>query len=401
MLRLLLSNLPGMAYRCPNEPSWPMEFVSEGCRQLTGHTAKELTRGGTVEYGDLIVPEDRGGVWQGVQEALESGEAFLLEYRIRSADGTLKWVWERGAAVAGPDGRVEALEGFIMDISERHEAQERLRSAERLESVGRLAGGVAHDFNNVLTVVTALTDLIGQTRADDEDLVRDLGRIRDAALRAGSLTRQLLAFSRRQALSPKLLDLNEVVAGMQTMLPPLLGSGIELRLRLGSELGPIRADRSQFEQVLMNLVVNARDAMPGGGQLTVQTDIVTLEPVPAEEAGLDPGPWLRLTVQDTGTGMDEATRQRIFEPFFTTKNPEQGTGLGLATVHGIVSQTGGGLRVRTALEAGTTFEVLLPRVTRTPEVGRADVEQQDEEEISELLDRIRNRLDRRAPSSRA
>ena len=393
MLRMLLSNLPGMAYRCPNEPSWPLEFVSEGCLELTGHTAAELGRGGSVHYGDLILQEDRQEVWDEVQEALESGEPFLLEYRIRTADGRIRWVWERGAAVRDAEGRIEALEGFIMDVSQRREAQERLRSAERLESVGRLAGGVAHDFNNVLMVVTALSDMIGAARADDAGLQRELGEIRNAASRAASLTRQLLSFSRRQPLEPRLLDLNEVVTGMQSMLPPLLGSSVRLDVQLAPSPGPVRADRAQLEQVLMNLVVNGRDAMPGGGQLTVRTGTRELGDEEAATLGMAPGPAVVLTVQDTGVGMDEQVRSRIFEPFFTTKDPDRGTGLGLATVHGVVCQSSGAVRVSSAPDAGTTFEVLLPRAVPRPGGVPPTRGRPSSPELSRLLDRLRDRLD--------
>jgi signal transduction histidine kinase/CheY-like chemotaxis protein len=318
-----------------------------------------------VDYGDLILEEDREGVWEGVQAALRTGEPFLLEYRIRTADGRLKWVWERGAAVLGPDGSVAALEGFIMDVSERRDAQEQLQRAQRLESVGRLAGGVAHDFNNVLLVITAFSDLIGRARQDDADLLRDLGEIRKAAGRAEALTRQLLAFSSRQVLSPKVLDLNHVIDELRGMLRPLLGGGVQLTFRLADGLGWVLADQAQLEQVLMNLAVNARDAMPEGGELVFETRDVEVGSEELEQHGVpSPGSWVQLVVRDSGAGMDAATQQQIFEPFFTTKELGKGTGLGLATVYGIVQQSGGSIRVWSEVGDGSTFVVSLPRTRR-------------------------------------
>jgi two-component system, cell cycle sensor histidine kinase and response regulator CckA len=365
--RTLLGNLPGMAYRCRNEPDWPMEFVSEGCLALTGHPSDELTEGGALEYGDLILPEDREGIWDEVQEAVTAGVPFLLEYRIRSADGALKWVWERGGAVLDDEGQLVALEGFIMDVSPRREAEKQAIQAQRLESVGRLAGGVAHDFNNMLMVVTSLTELIAMSRQDDATLLADLEEIRNAADRAGSLTRQLLAFSGRQTLTPDLLDLNGVVRGLKTMLVAMLGRDVRLSVELDEALWPVLADQAQLEQILMNLAVNARDAMPDGGQLLIRTANVEVTADDATGFGTAPGPCVQLTVRDSGVGMDEATRQRIFEPFFTTKEADKGTGLGMATVHGIVQQSGGSIRVESKPGQGTAIVVVLPRAA--PEAG--------------------------------
>jgi signal transduction histidine kinase len=228
--------------------------------------------------------------------------------------------------------------------------EEQLRQAQKMEAIGRLAGGVAHDFNNLLTAIVGYTDLVAE-RLDPEDLTaRDVREIRKAADRASSLTRQLLAFSRKQFLRPEAMDLNEAVTGILQMLPRVIGEHVQTVTKLAPSLGRIHADPSQIEQVIVNLVLNARDAMPGGG-------IVTIETANVED-------WVTLAVIDTGTGMDAETRSHVFEPFFTTKPKGKGTGLGLATVYGIVEQSGGHITVDTAVGHGTTICIFFPLVTQ-------------------------------------
>ena len=243
--------------------------------------------------------------------------------------------------------------------------EERLRHAQKMEGIGRLAGGVAHDFNNLLTAIIGFTDLIIE-RLDPLDAVADdVREIRKAADRAAALTRQLLAFSRRQFMEPRVLDINEVVTGLIRMLPRLIGEHIETTTRLAPHLGRIRADPSQMDQMLVNLVLNARDAMPAGGRLTVETANVDLddEQVAAEGLTIEPGRYVMLAISDTGVGMDAAVRARAFEPFFTTKPKGKGTGLGLATVYGIVDQSGGAVTLDSEPGRGTTVRALLPVTT--------------------------------------
>jgi signal transduction histidine kinase len=243
-----------------------------------------------------------------------------------------------------------------------HDRDEQLRQAQKMEAIGRLAGGVAHDFNNLLTAIIGYTDLIGERIDPNDQLGRDVTEIRKAADRCAALTRQLLAFSRKQFLNPTILDLNETVSGLLQMLPRVIGEHIKTTVNLARDLARVEADVSQMEQVLVNLVLNARDAMPAGGHLTIETANATLddERLAAENLALPAGPYVMLSITDTGIGMDAATRARAFEPFFTTKPKGKGTGLGLATVYGIVDQSGGGIGITTAPGRGTGMRIYLP-----------------------------------------
>jgi two-component system cell cycle sensor histidine kinase/response regulator CckA len=241
---------------------------------------------------------------------------------------------------------------------------EELRQAHKMEALGRLAAGVAHDFNNVLTAILAYSDCLLSALENEPSgrLRADVEQIRRAGERGAALTRQLLAFSRRQILDLEALDLNTIVRDAASLVGPLLGERVTLDTALAPRLGAVRSDRSQMDQVVLNLVLNARDAMPDGGRIRIETAEVGLGPRDAAARGLAPGRYVRLSVTDEGVGMDESVRTRIFEPFFTTKPPGRGTGLGLSTVHGIVRQSGGDVRVSSAPGRGSTFEVLLPWV---------------------------------------
>jgi signal transduction histidine kinase len=265
---------------------------------------------------------------------------------------------------------VIGLTGVATDISERKRLEQQLWQLQKLEAVGRLAGGVAHDFGNLLTVIHVRAQLALHRLGPAEPARQDIELLDATADRGGGLVRQLLAFSRKQVLQPKLLDLNAVVEDAEQMLRPLIGGDVSWATALAPGLGLVKADPIQLEQVLMNLAVNARDAMPQGGKLTVETADVELdEAFTLENAGASSGPHVVLRVRDTGTGMDEATRAQIFEPFFTTKQVGKGTGLGLATVYGIVKQHGGYVTVDSGLGRGSTFAVYLPRVDEEPETN--------------------------------
>jgi PAS domain S-box-containing protein len=266
------------------------------------------------------------------------------------------------------EGEILGVIGVALDITDRKHLADQLRQSQKMQAVGELAGGVAHDFNNLLMVMKGHAEMLLDRLGPGTAELQNAEQIHQAAERAAGLTRQLLAFSRKQVLQPRVLDMNEVVASMIQMVSRIIGESIELAFLPGSKLGCVKADPSQIEQVVLNLVVNARDAMPAGGRLTIETTNIDLDRnYASSHAVVEPGPYVMLTVSDTGCGMDAETKARIFEPFFTTKGPGRGTGLGLATVYGVVKQSGGYIWVYSELEHGTTFKVYLPRVAALAE----------------------------------
>jgi PAS domain S-box-containing protein len=307
-----------------------------------------------------VHPDDVGAVREAIRAARKSQAPYAIDHRILRPDGSPRWVHERGDVVRDAAGRTVRMIGVVQDITDRRELEELLRQSQKMEAVGRLAGGVAHDFNNLLTVITGRIELLLADGGLPSDLERDLELIGRTAERAASLTRQLLAFSRRQLLQPRVLDLGDLVAAMGGLLRRLVREDIQLVVHAGPEPCRVRADPSQLEQVLINLAVNASDAMPGGGLLSLRVERARLDEPAARALGVRAGAHALLSVTDTGQGMDAATAARIFEPFFTTKGLGKGTGLGLATVYGIVTQSGGGIEVDTAPGRGTTFRIALP-----------------------------------------
>ncbi|MDZ7860581.1 MAG: PAS domain S-box protein [Candidatus Krumholzibacteriota bacterium] len=491
-LSTLIGNLQGMAYRCRNTPGWTMEFVSDGCLELTGYEPEEILKNSLISYEEIIHPEDRMMVREAVDEALEKGKHFELQYRIITRERKVKWVWEKGKLIRSDEGKPEIIEGFISDISSRKNAEEKLKESElqkkvilnasaemvvyydtnlrviwanrvsaesvgetpealegrhcyeiwhnrnqpcndcpvlkardtktphkavqntpdgrhffvrgypvldenkevtalvefgqditekinrekeqekmleelnrarKMESIGQLAGGVAHDFNNLLTVINGHADLLLNNDKLSETSRQGAREISEAGKRAAELTSQLLAFSRRQILEPEVINLNNVIANLKNMLTRLIGEDIELITELDDNLPNVKADPGQMEQVIVNIVVNAREAMPEGGRLTVTTGKVELneESLP-DHTSIEPGRYVEVSISDTGFGMDEQTREQIFEPFFTTRGMAKGTGLGLSTVHGIVNQSGGAISVDSEQGSGTTFNIYLPVV---------------------------------------
>src|SRR6266850_978324 len=286
-----------------------------------------------------------------------------VEATWKRKDGGLLTVQLNVRAVRNAARQVEYYETFVRDVTEQRRLQQQVLQSQKMEAVGRLAGGIAHDFNNLLTVITSYSDLLLEDLGKDDPKRDDVQQVLKAADGAASLTRQLLAFSRQQVLAPRVVNLNAVVEGLQKILRRVIGEDVELAAALAPDLGAVKADVGQLEQVLMNLTVNARDAMPTGGKLTIETANVEHEPEYAlEREAAAVGRFVMLAVSDTGVGMDEATKARIFEPFFTTKEAGKGTGLGLATVYGIVNQSGGFIWVYSEPGNGTSFKIYLPRI---------------------------------------
>jgi two-component system, cell cycle sensor histidine kinase and response regulator CckA len=308
----------------------------------------------------------------------EKGAVLGFECEIFRKDLSKIWCVENLRAICDESGAVAYYEGSIEEITERKQLEAQLRQAQKMEAVGQLAGGIAHDFNNLLTAINGYSELTMMQLQIEDPLRRNLEEIKKAGERATALTRQLLAFSRKQVLQPKILDLNALVSEMEKMLRRLIGEDIDFQTVLNPELGRIKADPGQMEQVIMNLVVNARDAMVKGGKLTIETENVYLDEEFAEQhIAVSPGPYIILAVNDTGTGMDEQTQARIFEPFFTTKEVGKGTGLGLSTVYGIIRQSGGNIWVYSEIGRGTTFKVYLPRFDEGAQEFKRKAEVQD------------------------
>jgi len=287
----------------------------------------------------------------------------VFESRVSDADGSQREVITNKATYSDIEGNVAGLVGVMVDITERKHLEDQLRQAQKMEAIGKLAGGIAHDFNNVLTVINGCSEILLDSLWPDDPVRHDVEEIRKAGERATRLTQQLLTFSRRQVAHTTVLNLNELLQGMAQMLHRVIGEDVSLQLALAPKLGSVRADRGQIEQVVMNLAVNAREAMPAGGVLTLETASVRLgREYAARHMGVEPGPYVMLAISDTGCGMSPEVKEHLFEPFFTTKEKSGGTGLGLSTVYGIVKQSGGTIQVYSEVGRGTTFKIYLPRV---------------------------------------
>jgi two-component system, cell cycle sensor histidine kinase and response regulator CckA len=307
-----------------------------------------------------------------VRECRNKGRLDNFEIKWKRKDGNAITVRLSGRTVAREVESDEILEVIAEDVTEKRVLEDQFRQAQKMEAVGRLAGGVAHDFNNLLMVISGYTEVLLERLEPGGSLTQRVEAIQQAADRATTLTRQLLAFSRKQLLELKVVDVNTIVSDMERLLRPLIGENIELTTRLGASLGRTRADAGQLEQVIMNLVVNAKDAMPAGGKIRIQTANAVLDDsYRREHTYIRPGPYVMLSVSDTGVGMDKETRSRIFEPFFTTKEKGKGTGLGLSTVYGIVKQSGGYIFAHSEVGQGTTFRIYLPRVEDAAEPADA------------------------------
>ena len=308
-------------------------------------------------------------------QRVAAGERWSGELLCRRRDGSTFPALVTGGPIRDTDGHVTGAVGSVVDLSDRYDVEEQLRQSQKMESIGRLAGGIAHDFNNLLTVIRGHSELLGGAIDSADPKHEGIRQIQEAARRATALTRQLLAFSRKQDLQPRLLSLDQCVIAIEPMLRRLIGEDVEILLHLNDSGSAVMADPGQLDHVLINLAVNARDAMPDGGTLAISTSIADMDAnYLATHTGAVAGSYVMLAVSDTGCGMSRETSARIFEPFFTTKPPGQGTGLGLSTVYGIVKHSGGYIWVYSELDAGTTFKIYLPRIASTlPPVARPGI----------------------------
>jgi two-component system, cell cycle sensor histidine kinase and response regulator CckA len=339
-------------------------YNSPSYQRILGYSSDDLEDTSSFEQ---VHPDDHQLVVDAAADARRTGIGRRIEYRMRHKDGNWVYLESTASPVINSKGEVENLVIVNRDISERRRLEEQLRQSQKMDAIGRLSGGVAHDFNNLLGVIIGYAEILQEHIPESDSMRAPVDQIIKAGNRASSLTKQLLAFSRQQVMEPKILLLNAVVSDTEKMLRRLIGEDIELIASLDPTLGKIRADQGQIEQVIMNLVVNARDAMPEGGRLVIETANFEIDDNFARRYAYPvlPGGYVRLTVSDNGTGMDTATQQRIFEPFFTTKEKGKGTGLGLSLVYGVVKQSGGYIDVVSARGKGTTFNIYLPRVVQS------------------------------------
>ena len=373
-------------------------YISPQVENILGYTPEEWLAL-SPDWDQHIHPDDLPVVIA-AEEQSRNGFPFQAEFRVRRKDGREVWLSDTAVIVQGSDSH-PVMEGIMVDITERKALETQLQQSRKMEAVGRLAGGIAHDFNNLLTIISGYTELALSRPLLPNEAHADIERIENAAGRAAALVRQLLAFSRKQVLQPKILDLNKIVLNLDSLLRRLMDERIEMVTRVKDDLGKVKADPAQVEQVIMNLVVNARDAMPDGGRLVVETCNTDLDANYAvDHVSVRPGRYVMLAVSDTGVGMDRQTVAHIFEPFFTTKESGRGTGLGLSTVYGIVKQSGGYIWVYSEPGKGSTFKVYLPRVDEVPEAASAQAAPraqrgtetilivEDEEAVRELIQTV-------------
>jgi two-component system, cell cycle sensor histidine kinase and response regulator CckA len=363
--RTLIEQVAAVSYIAELGTQGQWHYVSPQVEDMFGFTPEEWLAGSTS--WTIHIPVEDHPVVEAAEEASTRGERFQAEYRIIHKDGRVIWVSDTAVVVPG-SGSHPVMEGIIVDITERKLLENQLQQSRRMEAVGRLAGGVAHDFNNLLTIIKGYAELALNRSGTPPQVTADLQQIGGASERAAGLVRQLLAFSRKQVLQPKSLDLNGIVLGLDKLLQRLVGEHIVMKTVTGENVGSVKADPGQIEQVIVNLVVNARDAMPDGGRLTLETANADLDAAYARDhVSVRAGRYVMLAVSDTGIGMAPETIAHIFEPFYTTKESGEGTGLGLSTVYGIVKQSGGYIWVYSEPGKGTAFKIYLPRIDEPAE----------------------------------
>ncbi len=366
LLRQIIDANPSLIF----VKDWDGRFVlvNQATAEVYGTTVTSLVGKTDADFNPNV--EEVAHFLRDDRDVMSSGRPKIIaeEPVTNPETGETRWFQTIKMPLRTPEEGTATLLGVATEITERKRLEEQLLQSQKMEAVGQLAGGVAHDFNNILTAIVGYTDLLAAEVEDNERQLEDLEEIRKAARRAAALTRQLLAFSRKQVLEPRIIDVNGVVMNLDKMLRSLISENIELKTDLADDLAAARADPNQIEQVIMNLAINARDAMPDGGTVTIETRNATLDDAyAAQHVSVIPGEYVMLAVSDTGCGMDERTKSRIFEPFFTTKPAGRGTGLGLSTVYGIVKQTGGNIWLYSEPGKGTTFKIYLPAIAALPE----------------------------------
>lgn len=363
--RTLVERLPAVTYIAELGSHGRWHYVSPQIESMLGFSPAEWLSDSSV-WIDRVHPEDRETVLAVEEHFQKDRDLFQAEYRLFARDGRVLWFRDEAVMLPTAEDQACLMQGVMYDITERKRLEDQLRHSQKMEAVGLLAGGVAHDFNNVLMLIQAHNERLRGGLAADAPAQKESLEIEHAVTRAASLTGRLLAFSRKQVLQPKVMDLNEVLTDVAKMLDRLIGKSIALRVAPAPQLWPVKADRGQVEQLIMNLAVNARDAMPQGGQLVIETGNAEIgDAHPRLRDGALPGRYVMLMVSDTGVGMDSETQAHMFEPFFTSKEPGKGTGLGLAIVYGVVKQTGGWIHVDSQAGQGTRFEIYLPWAEET------------------------------------
>jgi PAS domain S-box-containing protein len=365
--RALVERLPAITYIAEVGVLGHWQYVSPQIQSILGFAPEEWLAD-SANWVNHIHPEDRDRALTAETRFWEAAGAFHAEYRMIARDGRVLWFRDDAVYLRRADAEKPLTQGVLYDITEHKLLEDQLRQSQKMEAIGQLAGGVAHDFNNLLMIIQGRNERILDHLASSNPVHGDAVEVREAVNRAASLTHQLLAFSRKQVLQPRVIDLNVVVGDAGKMLHRLIGENIEVTLRTAPSLWYVKVDQGQMEQTILNLALNSRDAMPHGGKLTIETRNSELDAASAAEQGsIKPGRYAVLEVSDTGVGMDAETQSHIFEPFFSTKEPGKGTGLGLASVYGVVKQSGGWISFASQLGHGTAFRIYLPEACAQPE----------------------------------
>jgi PAS domain S-box-containing protein len=370
--RALVERLPAITYVAEVGVLGPWRYVSPQIQSILGFSPQEWLAN-SANWINHIHPDDRDRALLAETQFWDAGGAYHAEYRMIARDGRVLWFRDDAVYLHNTDGQKPVMQGVLYDITEHKLLEDQLRQSQKMEAIGQLAGGVAHDFNNLLMIIQGRNQRILDGLTTNDPAHQDAIEIRQAVNRAAALTRQLLAFGRKQVLQPKIIDLNDVVGDVARMLHRVIGENIEVSLITTPSLSHVKVDQGQMEQAILNLALNARDAMPHGGKLTIATRNSEIDAAQAAEQGsAKPGRYALIEVSDTGVGMDAETQSHIFEPFFSTKEPGKGTGLGLASVYGVVQQSGGWMSFSSQLGHGTTFRIFLPEATGQPSREEAE-----------------------------